>query len=42
MAAGAIDAEPMLTHDFPLDGFADALANMREGRGVKTQVLPGA
>jgi threonine dehydrogenase-like Zn-dependent dehydrogenase len=42
MAAGAIDAESMLTHDFPLDGFADALANVREGRGVKSQVLPGA
>ena len=34
MAAGAIDAKSMLTHDFPLDGFADALANVREGRGV--------
>ena len=42
MAAGAIDAKSMLTHDFPLDGFADALANVREGRGVKSQVLPGA
>jgi 2-desacetyl-2-hydroxyethyl bacteriochlorophyllide A dehydrogenase len=42
MAAGAIDTESMLTHDFPLDGFADALANVREGRGVKSQVLPGA
>jgi 2-desacetyl-2-hydroxyethyl bacteriochlorophyllide A dehydrogenase len=42
MAAGAVDAEAMLTHDFPLDGFADALANVRGGEGVKTQVLPGA
>ena len=42
MAAGAIDAKSMLTHDFPLDGFADALANVREGRGVKSQVLPQA
>jgi threonine dehydrogenase-like Zn-dependent dehydrogenase len=42
MAAGAIDAEAMLTHDFPLDGFADALANVRGGEGVKSQVLPGA
>jgi hypothetical protein len=30
----------MLTHDFPLDGFADALENVRAGRGVKSQVLP--
>ena len=42
MAAGAIDAKAMLTHDFPLDGFADALENVRAGRGVKSQVLPGA
>jgi 2-desacetyl-2-hydroxyethyl bacteriochlorophyllide A dehydrogenase len=42
MAAGAIDAESMLTHDFPLDGFAQALENVREGRGVKSQVLPQA
>ena len=42
MAAGAIDAKAMLTHDFPLDGFAEALANVREGRGVKSQVLPQA
>jgi len=42
MAAGAIDADAMLTHDFPLDRFADALANVREGRGVKSQVLPQA
>lgn len=42
MAAGAIDAGSMLTHDFPLDGFADALENVRQGRGVKSQVLPQA
>jgi NADPH2:quinone reductase len=40
LAAGAIDAEAMLTHDFPLDGFADALENVRGGEGVKSQVLP--
>ena len=42
MAAGAIDAKAMLTHDFPLDGFGDALATVRRGEGVKSQVLPGA
>jgi 2-desacetyl-2-hydroxyethyl bacteriochlorophyllide A dehydrogenase len=40
MAAGAIDAKAMLTHDFPLDGFGDALATVRRGEGVKSQVLP--
>ena len=28
--------------DFPLDGFGDALATVRRGEGVKSQVLPGA
>jgi len=42
MAAGAIDTQAMLTHDFPLDGFADALENVRRGEGVKSQVLPQA
>jgi 2-desacetyl-2-hydroxyethyl bacteriochlorophyllide A dehydrogenase len=40
MAAGAIDAASMLTHDFPLDDFGEALENVRAGRGVKSQVLP--
>lgn len=42
MRAGAIDTEAMLTHTFPLDGFADALRTVREGGGIKVQVLPGA
>jgi threonine dehydrogenase-like Zn-dependent dehydrogenase len=40
VAAGAIEVDAMLTHDFPLDGFADALATVRAGEGVKSQVLP--
>jgi len=40
MAAGAIDAGAMLTHDFALDDFGDALATVRRGEGVKSQVLP--
>ena len=40
VAAGAIDVDAMLTHEFPLDRFADALATVREGEGVKSQVLP--
>jgi 2-desacetyl-2-hydroxyethyl bacteriochlorophyllide A dehydrogenase len=42
VAAGAIDAEAMLTHDFTLDRFDDALATVRGGEGVKSQVLPSA
>jgi threonine dehydrogenase-like Zn-dependent dehydrogenase len=42
MAAGAIDTQAMLTHDFPLDGFAQALQTVRDGAGVKVQVLPQA
>jgi threonine dehydrogenase-like Zn-dependent dehydrogenase len=40
MAAGAIDAKAMLTHDFPLDDFGEALETVRRGDGVKSQVLP--
>jgi threonine dehydrogenase-like Zn-dependent dehydrogenase len=40
VAAGAVDVDAMLTHDFPLDGFADALATVRGGEDVKSQVLP--
>ena len=40
MAAGAIDAQAMLTHDFPLDDFGEALETVRRGDGVKSQVLP--
>jgi 2-desacetyl-2-hydroxyethyl bacteriochlorophyllide A dehydrogenase len=41
MAAGAIDTGSMLTHDFPLESFGDALETVRRGEGVKSQVLPG-
>ncbi|MBV9917235.1 MAG: zinc-dependent alcohol dehydrogenase family protein [Solirubrobacterales bacterium] len=37
---GAVNTEPLLTHTFPLDGFEDALAAMRSGKGLKVQVLP--
>ena len=42
LAAGAIDAESLLTHDFPLDGFAEALANVREGLAASSCRPPGA
>ncbi|HEY3188055.1 MAG TPA: hypothetical protein VGJ70_11305, partial [Solirubrobacteraceae bacterium] len=40
MATGAIDAGAMLSHTFSLDRFADALQAVRDGGGVKVQVLP--
>ena len=42
VAGGAIDTAEMLTDEFPLERFADALANVRGGGGVKSQVLPHA
>jgi 2-desacetyl-2-hydroxyethyl bacteriochlorophyllide A dehydrogenase len=39
---GAVDTSAMLTHEFPLDGFADALGVVRRGEGVKVQVRLGA
>jgi hypothetical protein len=33
MAAGAIDTAAMLSHDFPLDGFGEALGVVRSGGG---------
>jgi 2-desacetyl-2-hydroxyethyl bacteriochlorophyllide A dehydrogenase len=40
LVAGAIDAEAMLTHRLPLDGFEDAIAAFRSGAGLKIQVVP--
>jgi hypothetical protein len=37
---GALDANALLTHAFPLDDFGEALATVRWGEGVKVQVLP--
>jgi 2-desacetyl-2-hydroxyethyl bacteriochlorophyllide A dehydrogenase len=39
--AGAVDTSAMLSHEFPLDGFGDALGVVRRGEGVKVQVRPG-
>lgn len=38
LAAGAVDASKMVTHTFDLDDFADALAMVRKGAGLKVQV----
>jgi 2-desacetyl-2-hydroxyethyl bacteriochlorophyllide A dehydrogenase len=41
MAAGAIDTAPLLGSPFGLARFADALASVRAGEGIKIQVAPG-
>ncbi len=40
MTAGAVDARALLSHEFPLDRFGEALDTVRSGGGVKVQVLP--
>ena len=40
LLSGAVDAEALLSHDFPLDEFPGALQTVRHGEGVKVQVLP--
>jgi 2-desacetyl-2-hydroxyethyl bacteriochlorophyllide A dehydrogenase len=40
LLSGALDANALLTHAFPLDEFGEALATVRRGEGVKVQVLP--
>jgi hypothetical protein len=42
MAAGAVDTGPMLGPPFALDHFPEALASIRSGEGIKTQVAPGS
>lgn len=42
IASGAVDTGPLLAGDsFGLEGFEAALAQVRAGRGIKTQILPG-
>lgn len=38
--AGALQAEPMVSHSFTLDGYADALEMFRGGQGRKLQIRP--
>ena len=42
MAAGTIDTGPLLSPPFALDRFAEALASVRRGDGIKLQVAPAA
>ena len=41
MADGAVATGPLLADPYPLDRFADALAAVRAGEGIKIQVAPG-
>lgn len=38
MAGGAIDADAMITHTYPIEGFADAVAAVRGRSGLKVQI----
>jgi 2-desacetyl-2-hydroxyethyl bacteriochlorophyllide A dehydrogenase len=42
IAAGAIDTAKMVTHTFPIEHFADAVALVRRGEGLKVQIDPSA
>jgi 2-desacetyl-2-hydroxyethyl bacteriochlorophyllide A dehydrogenase len=42
LGEGIIDTEAMLTSALPLEDFSEALALVRRGEGVKTQVLPNS
>jgi len=41
LESGAVDVRPLLTHRFPIDRFAEALAVARSGRGGKVLIYPG-
>lgn len=40
IANGTIRVDPLITHSFPLDGFAEALSVVAAGAGVKVQITP--
>ncbi|HEV7823302.1 MAG TPA: zinc-dependent alcohol dehydrogenase family protein [Mycobacteriales bacterium] len=42
LAAGAVDADIMISHRFGLDDYASAVDAFRAGTGRKLQILPGA
>ncbi len=41
VSGGAINTNVMLTEAFPLEAFSHALDLVRQGKGIKTQILPG-
>jgi NADPH2:quinone reductase len=40
VSGGAINTQGMLTEAFPLEEFVQALSMLRQGKGLKTQILP--
>lgn len=40
IATGAVDTTGLVTHTFPLEGYAEALDTVRAGAGIKVHVLP--
>ncbi|MCL2732676.1 MAG: zinc-dependent alcohol dehydrogenase family protein [Actinomycetia bacterium] len=40
MGSGAVDVQPLLAEPLPLGDWGEALARVREGRGIKTHVRP--
>jgi 2-desacetyl-2-hydroxyethyl bacteriochlorophyllide A dehydrogenase len=42
MASGAINIQPMLTHQLPLEEYSEALETVRRGDGLKIQLLPNS
>ncbi len=42
MAAGAVDADTMISHTYPLDEYGAAVEAFRAGMGRKLQIRPGA
>jgi len=41
LSGGVIDTQTILTAALPLEDFSEALNMVRQGRGIKTQILPG-
>ncbi len=40
LSSGAIDTAVMLTTALPLEDFPNALSMVRQGEGIKTQIVP--
>jgi len=40
VASGAVDVEPLVSHRYPIEGFAEALALAGSGRAMKVQIGP--
>ena len=40
IADGAVQVQPLLTHQLPLESYLDALEAVRQGDGLKVQLLP--